>query len=72
MRFLRLAGNRPVLHFGVERTSVARDVLAAHCWVSLYGVVILNPASPAMVEVLTYADDRLMPAAHAKSEAAST
>ena len=37
MRFLRLAGYEPVLHFAVDRTSVTRNVLAAHCWVTLDG-----------------------------------
>jgi hypothetical protein len=63
MRFLRLAGHRPVLHFGVDRTSVARGVLSAHCWVTLDGEVILNPADPAMVEILSLMDDRLVPSA---------
>jgi hypothetical protein len=61
MRFLRLAGYRPVLHFAVDRTSIARDVLAAHCWITLDGEVLLNPATPGMVEVLSFTDDRLTP-----------
>jgi len=63
MRFLRLAGYRPVLHFAVDRTSMARSVLAAHCWVTLDGEVLLNPATPTMVEILSYADGYLIPAA---------
>lgn len=62
MRFLRLAGYRPVLHFAVDRTSLARSVLAAHCWVTLDGEVLLNPATPTMVEILSYADGCLIPA----------
>ena len=62
MRFLRLAGYRPVLHFAVDRTSVSRSVLSAHCWVTLDGEVILNPATPTMVEILSYRDDALVPA----------
>ncbi|HEX6000466.1 MAG TPA: lasso peptide biosynthesis B2 protein, partial [Hyphomicrobiaceae bacterium] len=63
MRFLRLAGYRPVLHFAIDRTSVSRDVLSAHCWVSLDGEVLLNPATPSMVEILSYVEDRLVPSA---------
>lgn len=51
-RFLRLAGFRPRLHFGVDRDSAAAPRLAAHCWVSLDGRVVLNPPLPSHVEVL--------------------
>jgi hypothetical protein len=51
-RFLRLAGYRPELHFGVERQSVTQDKLAAHCWVVLDDAVILNRPTTAMIEVL--------------------
>lgn len=51
-RFLRLAGFRPRLHFGVDRNSAAAPRLAAHCWVSLDGRVVLNPPLPSHVEVL--------------------
>lgn len=51
-RFLRLAGYHPELHFGVERQSIEQDKLAAHCWVVLDDVVILNRPTTAMVEVL--------------------
>lgn len=61
MRFLRLAGYRPVLHFAVDRTSVSRDTLSAHCWVTLNERVILNPATPTMVEIFSYTDAQLMP-----------
>jgi hypothetical protein len=61
MRFLQLAGYRPVLHFAIDRASVTRSVLAAHCWVTLDGEVLLNPVTPAMVEILSYADGRIMP-----------
>jgi hypothetical protein len=63
MRFLRLAGYRPVLHFAIDRTSVTRSVLAAHCWVTLDGEVLINPATPDMVEILSYADGRIAPSA---------
>jgi hypothetical protein len=61
MRFLHLAGHRPVLHFAIDRTSVTRDVLSAHCWLSLDGEVLLNPATPSMVEILSYVEGRLVP-----------
>jgi transglutaminase superfamily protein len=67
MRFLRLAGYHPQLHFGVERTSVARDVLSAHCWITLTGELILSPeldpATSTLIEVVSYTDDGLLPAA---------
>lgn len=60
MRFLRLAGFKPTLHFAVDKSSVTRDVLSAHCWVVLEERVLLNPPTPTMVEILFYADDRLL------------
>lgn len=63
IRFLRLAGFEPSLHFAVDSMSVAQDVLAAHCWVVLDQQTMLNPPSPSMVEVLVYAGDRLIPPA---------
>lgn len=61
IRFLRLAGFEPTLHFGVDRTSVAYDVLSAHCWVVLDRKIVLNPPAPSMVEVLVFTGDRLIP-----------
>lgn len=61
LRFLRLAGFDPMLHFGVDRTSVTRDVLSAHCWVVLERKIVLNPPAPGMVEVLVFAGDSLIP-----------
>jgi hypothetical protein len=51
-RFLRLAGFRPELRFGIARESIVRDHLAAHCWVVLDGAVILNRPATEMIEVL--------------------
>ncbi|MCL4766616.1 MAG: lasso peptide biosynthesis B2 protein [Hyphomicrobiaceae bacterium] len=59
MRFLRLAGYRPELHFAVDRTSVVREVLSAHCWVVLDGRPLLNAPTASMVEVLVYSGDRM-------------
>ncbi len=63
IRFLRLAGFAPTLHFAVDRTSVTRDMLSAHCWVVLDQQTMLNPPTSSMVEVLVYAGDRLIPPA---------
>lgn len=63
LRFLRLAGYDPTLHFAVERESIARDVLSAHCWVVLDQRTVLNPPTPSMVEILVYAGDQLSPPA---------
>jgi hypothetical protein len=50
-RFLYAAGYRPRLHFGVDRDSIGRGRLAAHCWVSLDGAIVLNPPLPTYVEI---------------------
>src|SRR3990172_7581605 len=34
-RFLRLAGFEPELHFGIDRESVTKSRLSAHCWLVL-------------------------------------
>jgi hypothetical protein len=66
-RFLRLAGYRPALHFAVDRTSVSKSVLSGHCWITLSGELMLSPAlhpaTSTMIEVLSYTDDGLLPAA---------
>ena len=65
LRFLKLAGYEPSLHFGVDRESVRQDVLSAHCWIVLDQKIILNPPTPTMVEILIHAGDRLLPPSHA-------
>jgi Transglutaminase-like superfamily len=52
-RFLRRAGYCPVLHFGIDRASVARPGMVAHCWVTLEGEVLLNPPPPDHIEIHT-------------------
>lgn len=42
MRFMRLAGHDPELHFGIDRRSLAEPAVAAHCWVVLGGKPVLN------------------------------
>jgi hypothetical protein len=51
-RFLTLAGFDPEIHFGVDRTSIAKERLSAHCWIALNDNIILNPPTPSMIEVL--------------------
>ena len=53
-RFLRLAGYEPELHFGVDRQSLTKSQLSAHCWLVLDKVTLLNPPDPHMIEVLVY------------------
>ncbi len=50
-RFLCAAGYRPRLHFGVDRASAGRARMAAHCWITLDGAVVLNPPLPGHVEM---------------------
>lgn len=57
-RFLRLAGYAPELHFGLDRASVRRDQLSAHCWIELDGRTVLNPPGDGMVEILARDADR--------------
>jgi hypothetical protein len=54
-RFLAMAGYRPVLHFGVIPSTMSTDRPRAHCWISLDGEVVLNPASEPMLELFSYA-----------------
>lgn len=42
MRFMRLAGHDPELHFGIDRQSLAAPSVAAHCWIVLGGRPVLN------------------------------
>jgi len=70
MRFLRLAGYEPTLHFGLDKNSVGADTLSAHCWVALNNKIMLNPPTPSMIEILIYARDQLLPPAREASPAA--
>ena len=51
-RFLRLAGYQPEIHFGVERSSLGKQVLQAHCWIVLGGQTILNEPRKEMILVM--------------------
>jgi len=55
LRFLSMAGYRPLLRFGVARGSAASGRVSAHCWVEVEGDTILNAPPPDMVEVLRHA-----------------
>lgn len=52
-RFLTLAGVPATIHFGVDRTSIGKAKLAAHCWVSGDDMPVLNPPEPSMVTIFT-------------------
>jgi hypothetical protein len=54
-RFLVMAGHKPVLHFGVVRTSLGGPQVKAHCWVTAGGR-IFNPPDETMVEVHTHSN----------------
>lgn len=56
-RYLRLAGYRPELHFGVDRASIAKPVLGAHCWVVLDGKILLNAPVSDMIPVMVLDQD---------------
>ncbi len=59
-RFLAMAGYHPVLHFGVIPSTMATNRPRAHCWISLDGEVVLNPATEPMLELFSY--EGLVPA----------
>ena len=48
---LKSAGYAPELRFSVDRKSVATDRLAAHCWVCVDGVPVINQPLPDQVVV---------------------
>jgi hypothetical protein len=66
--YLSLAGHRPVLHFGLQPRTLAGGRPQAHCWITLAGISVLNPAPPGMIELFAYdgrspADGATAPAA---------
>ena len=52
-RFLVMAGFAPTLHFGIDRSSLNKPGVKAHCWVKL-GERVFNPPDPNMVEIYTH------------------
>jgi hypothetical protein len=53
-RFLEAAGFAPALHFGIDRNSLNRTDVQAHCWVVCDGEVILNAPTADMVPILVW------------------
>jgi hypothetical protein len=51
---LRAAGYAPVLRFSVDRKSVATNRLAAHCWVCVDDVPVINQPLPDHVVVFRH------------------
>jgi hypothetical protein len=60
-RYLALAGYRPELHFGLEKSSLADPRIRAHCWVVIDDVTVLNPPEDGMMTIFEY-DGRNIPA----------
>ncbi len=54
--FLRLAGDRPVLHIGVLPPSRDANSLHAHCWVTLGGVPVADAPVEPMPVLLTHGE----------------
>lgn len=48
---LRRCGYEPRLHFSVDPKSVGQPSLAAHCWVTLDGVEVINARIPGQVQI---------------------
>lgn len=42
-RFLTLAGYKPTIHFGIDRTSIESEIMSAHCWVKCDDELFLPP-----------------------------
>lgn len=58
-RFLTMAGFEPSLHFGVDKESLMKPIVAAHCWV-IVGDRIINPPTPAMIEIMAVSRGRIL------------
>lgn len=56
-RCLKRAGREPTLHFGIQRASVRAERMAAHCWVTLEGRMVLNPPPEGYVEIYRFGGD---------------
>ena len=52
-RFLTLAGHDPTLYFGIDRNSVDKTRVRAHCWV-VVGDRVFNPPETSMIEILKH------------------
>ena len=56
--FLQAAGFQPQLRFGVDRASLSRRKVKAHCWVCLDARPVLNDRTEGLVEVFAFPPDR--------------
>lgn len=56
-RYLRLAGFKPELHFGVDPATLYKAKLGGHCWVVLDGKTILNAPVSEIIPVLVLDQD---------------
>jgi hypothetical protein len=52
--FFRRSGYDPELHFAVEPSSIAKDRIAAHCWVCLDGQPIVGDRQGDQVTILIH------------------
>ncbi len=52
--FLRLAGQPAIVHFAVHPPSTDPKRLHAHCWVTVRGRALCEPAPPGTAEMLAY------------------
>lgn len=59
---LRRCGYEPRLHFSVDPKSMGQPSLAAHCWVTLDGVEVINARIPGQVQIHVHAAPAIGPA----------
>jgi hypothetical protein len=52
---LRRCGYDPKLHFSVDPKSVGKPRLAAHCWVTLDGIEVINASIAGQVQIHVHA-----------------
>lgn len=57
-RFLKKAGYRPELHFGIEENSIERDKIGAHCWVVVDGRSLVNDIMDDMIPIHVHKADQ--------------
>ena len=59
---LRRCGYEPRLHFSVDPKSMGQPSLAAHCWVTLDGLEVINVSIPGQVQIHVHAAPAIGPA----------
>lgn len=52
--YLSRSGKAPLLHFGVDRSSLRGERTKAHCWVSVGGETVLNAPKNQLHELFVY------------------